>query len=49
MYNLTEQARLYTYLNSANNIAKTRPEYQRVWNAIETALFELDMTLETAE
>jgi hypothetical protein len=44
-----ELAQLYTYLKSADNIARTRPEYSRVWDAIETALYELDMALEIAE
>ena len=46
--NTNELAQLYTLLKSADNIARTRPEYSRVWDAIETALYELDMALEAA-
>jgi hypothetical protein len=39
---INELAQICTYLNSANKIASSRPEYEKVWAAIDTALYELE-------
>mgnify|MGYP003339528526 FL=1 len=46
---MNEIAQLYTYLKNASNIARTRPEYERVWDLVEDALYELDMMVSSTE
>ena len=43
--NLKEISKLYRLLTDAGTVAKSRPEYSRLGDAIDIALFELDMTV----